>query len=397
MQNLEISFENGFLGDSQLKVIVWLSRCTSLLSLAGSSLIIYIILYDLRRKLSRANNRLILAMSTCDILNSSALIFSTAPIPRDTGIYGAIGNQATCTTQGFFINFGLSVPMYSASLSLFYLFSIRYNITNEDLLSRKYDMMAHFVNLFIPLALSIISAAFKNFNTKGLFCWLEASPYGCDDGRIDAECTRGKYSSYFETISLAVVLGYCFATTCISMGLIYHSVLRRQKLLQNREGVPGDRIILSRIVLEKKETAKQAALFVGSFLITFLFALINVFVPLRARTVKYVFGILQGAFLPLQGFWNALAYLRPIINAIRRENSEKSCFWVIEQVLCPIRRPSSLQMRNQAILRNQSHLQYRRSIDVDVVEIHSSNDYSTITHDQPGFTEDSVERKEVDK
>lgn len=49
------------------------------------------------------------AMAVFDIVNSVGWAFSTLPIPEYdkygdyTNIYGAKGNEATCTAQGFFI------------------------------------------------------------------------------------------------------------------------------------------------------------------------------------------------------------------------------------------------------------------------------------------------------
>lgn len=50
-----------------------------------------------------------LAIAVFDIFSSAAWAFSTLPIPEydeygdPTNIYGARGNDATCTAQGFFI------------------------------------------------------------------------------------------------------------------------------------------------------------------------------------------------------------------------------------------------------------------------------------------------------
>ena len=57
-------------------------------------------------------------------------IFSTALVPKyeegyETGVYGAIGNDATCTSQGFFFQLGLvGGTLYNFMLSVYYVFVI---------------------------------------------------------------------------------------------------------------------------------------------------------------------------------------------------------------------------------------------------------------------------------
>ena len=58
-----------------------------------------------------------LAIATFDIFNSAGWTFSTLPIPKydefggPMNIYGASGNDGTCTTQGFFIQLYVDAAM----------------------------------------------------------------------------------------------------------------------------------------------------------------------------------------------------------------------------------------------------------------------------------------------
>ena len=93
---------------AQWITLAWTPRVSAALSILGSATIIMMIVRGGKEKLGRLHNRLFLGMSSIDILNSVALGASTAPFPRELNdiFYGAIGNKATCTLQGFFAALG---------------------------------------------------------------------------------------------------------------------------------------------------------------------------------------------------------------------------------------------------------------------------------------------------
>ena len=110
-------------------MLVWVYRISCTLSIMGSTAISYMILSNRRRKLARPKNRLMLMMSFFDVLSSTAYLISKVAMPSDSGISGAIGNSATCMAQGICIWLGLAVSMYNSSLNLFYMLSIKYNMS----------------------------------------------------------------------------------------------------------------------------------------------------------------------------------------------------------------------------------------------------------------------------
>jgi hypothetical protein len=113
------------------KLLVWVPRVTALLSLLGSLFIIRDVLRHHSRKTS-LYHQLILGVSVFDAIGSVAWIFSSLPIPEfnqygePTFIQGAKGNDGTCTTQGFLIQFGYTSILYNVTLSFYYLLTIRY-------------------------------------------------------------------------------------------------------------------------------------------------------------------------------------------------------------------------------------------------------------------------------
>jgi hypothetical protein len=66
-----------------------------------------------------------------DILGSTAYALTTLPTPESDEVYGAKGNEKTCTAQGFFIQIGTIACFLNVSLALYYLLTIKYDWTKE--------------------------------------------------------------------------------------------------------------------------------------------------------------------------------------------------------------------------------------------------------------------------
>lgn len=122
--------------ETQQIALALVPKFTSILSILGSSWVIVEVLTE-REKRHSVYHRLLCAMSIYDVLESVWNFCSTWPIPAGPlGIWGASGNTQTCTAQGFFLQLGLAIPMYNASLSIYYLLVIRYNVPDDKLWKR---------------------------------------------------------------------------------------------------------------------------------------------------------------------------------------------------------------------------------------------------------------------
>merc|ERR1719254_165303 len=105
-------------------------------------------------------------MSFFDVFNSVAFILSTLPLPssfseydinEDTydmpsGIYGAMGNEETCTAQGFFVQLGFTSALYNMVLTFYYLFVIKFGMTESQI--QRYKLGFHVPVLVVGFALA---------------------------------------------------------------------------------------------------------------------------------------------------------------------------------------------------------------------------------------------------
>jgi len=157
----------------QQKVLAIVPKVTGFISLVGSAAIVYTVIRD-KKKRSRTYHRLLFGISCVDISSSFWLGLSTWPIPSETGIFGAVGNQKTCALQGFFTQFGITSSFYNASLSLYYLLVIRYSWTDTSI--RRIEPFLHGVPLFWGLATAIAGLPLTLFNSANLWCWIAEYP-----------------------------------------------------------------------------------------------------------------------------------------------------------------------------------------------------------------------------
>ena len=229
-----------------------IGRVTAAFSFFGSSSIIYMIMSDRKRKLNHSFHRFMLLMSIFDVLQSTTLIVASAAIPKESGIYGAKGNQLTCTTQGFFVVLGLAVPLYNACLNIYYVLIIRSFSAKRF---AKYEPVLHAIAILVPLSLAIICSVRGDMLPGGGFC---------------------HPSSNLSMWAILVLLVFCFIVCVSSMICICWTVISQAKTMRKYTKFPKNGIASvrkSRVNNEKRETIKQAVLYASAFILTY-FALI---------------------------------------------------------------------------------------------------------------------------
>ena len=252
------------------------------------------------------NNRFILMMSIMDVLQSLALMFSTLALPRSSGKYGAMGNEITCSIQGFLIQIGISVPCYNACLCIWFLLSIKYNM-QPRIFAAKYERYCHAVSLGVPFLRSIIYASVDKYVPRGDLCG------------------GAKSAILLVMVFTGVVLVLCLGTMVYCLAAIYCSFNKKEKLMRRYStSSSGMQWRRSTFLKEKRQAAKQGVLYSCAFLITFLFPVLNTFIAHEG--VSAALAIISAIFYPLQGFFNFMFYTRRSIKRIRTEYPELSLF-----------------------------------------------------------------------
>jgi hypothetical protein len=186
------------------------------LSLAASFIIVYHVVLRIRqnrrsprRDLVTPYHRLMLCFSIADILYSFWVGLSTLVVPASSGVIYGFGTTATCSMQGFFMQFGVSTHLYIAALSVYFLLKIRYNVT-DDALYRRYEIWFHFIPWVVAIGTGSIGVALQVYNPMTLpelGCWVAPFPMDCLDPG-GPPCMRG-YKTEAHGSLYEFSLAYC--------------------------------------------------------------------------------------------------------------------------------------------------------------------------------------------
>jgi len=369
--------------------------------MSGSLLLIYMILSRRKSKLTRPKNRFMLMMSIFDVLHATSFIAGTMAIPRESGIYGAIGNSHTCTAQGFIAWLGFVVPLYNNSLNLFYLLTIKYSMDSTDF-AQKYEPFCHLLSTLLPITSGIVFVYLD---------WVHVELNA-------AMCYVNNMAITMLACSLLVNVVFLVYT----MTMISHAVASQsERMVKYKFGLTklsrsttnnetGGKVQAQRETRKNhstnctlKESVRQAQFYTLAFLMTFMFPAVEIILTLIGiPNSPFALRVLTSAFYPLQGFWNCLFYIRPGVNFVRRRDPDKSLVCAILEIISnsgttpgnPARVPSKrskLQLTSSSLANN---------IDMNLQEmINGTGDCNSHSSEAPPRVEnyyDSIDDEEGD-
>ena len=277
-----------------------LPSLTGSLSFISSS---FIMITILRSKQNTEYHRILFCLSFWDSVVSFCIALSTLPMPSDV-VYDykgpSFGSTGTCELQAFLIFLGWGyVCSSNALLNIYYLCTIRYNISEE-----KFRKVAEPVFIILSSALSLASPIYFlsrdafNPTTVDTFCAVDVYPRSC---RYDpSECIHGKTEDWDETLTFYYFypiagIGTNFIILILSMILVVYTVFSPRE----EEEVAG-----SISQKERRIIAIQACMYILACFLAWVFTVASFFVDetKTVATLKYI-------FTPLQGFFNLFIFI----------------------------------------------------------------------------------------
>lgn len=201
--------------DRQRAVLAILPKVSATLSLIGSIWIIVEVTTN-RTKRRQVYHRILLAMSVYDVLESVWNFASTWPIPRNTeNIFNPLGTTGTCTAQGFFLQFGLGIPIYNAWLSFYYYLYVARHMKEEQIKRNYWEWIFHGTTFLASFGTAISGILLDLYNNANLWCWIADFPSGCDkDSNVDCERGAGaniyRWAFYFGPLWACLVMALVF-------------------------------------------------------------------------------------------------------------------------------------------------------------------------------------------
>jgi hypothetical protein len=285
----------------------------ALLSIFCSAYIIKHILSNQTRR-RQVVHHIILGLSLHDLIYAIAMFLGTWPIPRGTpNVYLASGTDQTCTAQAFFQQVAIACPLYSTALAIYYLFVGSYGWKEHKL--KKYEfVLFHFIPNAVGFATAIVGLAKRDYGNATLWCWIADH-----DDRL---------------IYGYAVIWACMLAMIVIMATMYWKVLSQERKVEKyRFRIAKARGANNTVRSEEtdattateksyqkqreqvsasRKVANQAAFWIGAFLLSFIFGfLLRLFQNNRSVVPDSLY-CLMTIFTPLQGFFNALVYFRPI-------------------------------------------------------------------------------------
>ena len=313
------------------KSLAILPKISGTMSFLGSTYIFQDVARSKRRR-SKPYNRLILALSTFDIMASVVNIMSTWPIPEGTpGVYAAVGTTGTCTAQGFFNETGnITTPMYNCMLCVYYILIIRNGWSETRV--KKIEPYLHAVPLVVGWTMGIAGLPLTLYNPSGWLCWYAPYPGNCLNDP-DVPCERGELAFVFRWVHYGIIWSAIFFVTA-GMFSIYRKVQTneaktrrfRQHVHPDEKGAPRPARRLSFInrqenALKQQEeaagrsrkVANQAMLFVGALYLTWLFTTVS---PIKSISLALFVLLFFATSFYAPIFWHLQSHISELLSFI---------------------------------------------------------------------------------
>lgn len=335
---------------TQLRALELTPKVTASLSIPGSLFILVETWLDSRRLGTSPMQRALAGMSVIDVLSSAAWFLSTWAAPKDSGALYASGNQASCRFQGFLLQVAIGAPMYNGALIFYYLLTIKYQWTNEQLI--KIEPYVHIIIWLWCIGTSVWVLVLDLLHYIGPVCWV-SNPPECllEDIPDGVDCEKAlPYSMAVFCIPVWIFI----SLTIYALFEIYLSVRKTVQKMSSRT-IAGTQVnSLNRSTKNVHAVAIRGLLYSISFVITWTPSTIwNIaqFFDYFPFWISYLWALLE----PLQGLWNfcIFCYNRPhsrrkIVSFARR----LVCLPPLEDVLLM---DDSQSLRNSITRRKSIH------------------------------------------
>ena len=316
--------------EQQQKVSAFLCAIAGVLSFLGSLYLLFAMTHRwVFTKYSNPRDRILMGMSSLDVLSSIAWIFGPMASPTDaiSNQHWSFGNQTTCEAQGFGIQLGFGVPVYNSCLCIYYALTIVHGMEDDTI--RKYiEVFFHVTSLGFAYGTAISGLILDMYHTKGSFCWIEPSPYKCQQSD---SCDRGQHSKEFTWAVAGWPLIISFCLVLMAMSIICISQCRQVARQKRQQGsstlttsspqAPTTSTTAATRLL--KEVTIQASLFVVALFFTYIWGFTATCLRFVGINAPFWLRALNRFANPSQGFWNFLIFLRPTYQRLRREQQQQ--------------------------------------------------------------------------
>mmetsp|Transcript_22633 Transcript_22633/g.27754 ORF Transcript_22633/g.27754 Transcript_22633/m.27754 type:complete len:550 (+) Transcript_22633:178-1827(+) len=293
----------------------WMPRLGSVLSIFASVVVIRIVLATKRTKKSRwkelkPNRRITLIVSIADLMFCFGYLFTTIAMPSETGSVWAIGNDFTCAAQGFFIQVGVAVPLYMASLCVFYWCCICREM-KPTYFTAKIEPFVHLGVLIFGFGTAIICVGLNLFEPINSVCWI----------RPESTIIRFFFAGVHLLLSWFVII---FCMTSVFLKVRHGTQSNFKYFVTNKRK--------EKLLREQNETLRQTIMAIGIHFFLYVWPIAQAFFSVgHDHGSPFLLNLFTCLVLPFQGFLNGLIFTRPLVYQAVVSGSNQ--LWVYGQLI----------------------------------------------------------------
>ncbi|CAJ1960328.1 unnamed protein product [Cylindrotheca closterium] len=356
---------------------------SAILSIIGSSIIIYMSVSTRRKRKWTPYTRLLLGLSFYDIVASITLGMATFLRDKDTSPRPlSFGSSGTCSMVGFFNQLSYGTICYNGMLSFYFLLTARFGRSNAYV-ARVVEPWMHLVSNGFAVITSVVALVIGAYgemaHSNG--CWVANYPRECggEDGPVCKSrligwlyfglpaiivliCLLVNNSIIFmfvrrQTISLRMPSSASWVHTgldasnssCVGEYGIQNMDSDRNKFVPNETSLADDgqdsnnRAHLTRDQARRlRLVTSQAFLYVACFAVCNVWtAIVGIFErsgvaekeELQIVVDHYVFYVLQAILAPLNGLFNVFVFIRPKYHLCRRAFPKETRLWIVRRTI----------------------------------------------------------------
>eukprot|EP00980_Cylindrotheca_fusiformis_P010753 scaffold2429_cov106-Cylindrotheca_fusiformis.AAC.4 len=177
----DMDYEFRSLSVGRKRLLAVLPIPSAILSVLGSSVIIYMALRSRKSKPWTPYNRLLIGMSSYDVISSMTLAIAPFLNPSDSSNKAfAVGNDASCSAIGFLNQIAYSGTFYNAMLSFYFLLTARFGMKN-DRIAQRIEPSMHIFSIGFPTVCAVVGLVLGVYSEPevAIGCWVNRYPKRC--------------------------------------------------------------------------------------------------------------------------------------------------------------------------------------------------------------------------
>ena len=341
----------------QEKAVAIIPIFTAGASIFGSIAVIASVVHEHRRKRTNPYLRIMLALSSFDVLSSITIALGHFAVPASfSDRVWSFGNESTCIAAATIWQLSeCGVVFYSGYLSFYFLLTIRFGMTAKNF-ARQVEPWMHGLAIVWSVGTAIFGATIGMFGPQIFIsgCWVKRQPKGFNK-RINLSTVAlswvilgGVWFVFFVAVCINYLIIFKFVRSTIARGRrhtsTFHSKFSRQdscsldfELESNNNNFPKrSRRSLDSQSRRIQEVATQGGFYVLAFTISNVtYAVARNF----AVTVDNIsderrwfpFMVFHQLVVPLQGAMNMAVYFRPKYIRCRSRFSDQTRLWALRR------------------------------------------------------------------